>query len=150
LKQANESLFLENLIPSLREHQYAEKKSRLIELAQRGMERSKHVKPEDLIRICNPAREGRILSSELGVYKKDRSTFIEAVVWETSLLLGCDRWICPSLPIHIHGAEATFQPYHQTIYTQRFIEENSPLPHPISQEDFWALALFSFLVGLSD
>jgi len=151
LIQARKSLYLEQIIPSLSENQYGEKKRALIELAQRGIEKSKEKNAEEFVKICNPLREGRILSPKIGIYKKERNVFIEALVWEISLLLGCDRWICPSIPINIHGSLATFQPYYETTaFYERFIVEDSPLPLAISQENFWILTFFTLLIGHSD
>jgi len=146
----NSTLFLCEQIPSLHNYNYLDKKIELILKASKGVRISKiHVK-DRLVRICNHGREGRVLSEDVGIYKKDRDTFKEALAWELSVILGCDQFIAPSLPIYIHDNEATFQPFFSVSFMNRFIQDGQEMPLKIPLEDYWVLTLFTFLIGHSD
>jgi hypothetical protein len=144
------TLFICEQIPSLVEYGYLSKKKALILQALKGLQVSKTHNRLELIKICNPERDGRILSEDIGVYKKYRNIQNEALVWELSVILGCDHFIAPSLPIYIYDGEATFQPFSSVSSIMRFIKDGQEMPLSISLEDYWILALYTFLIGHSD
>ena len=145
-----DTLFICKQIPSFQSNGYLNKKKDLILQGLNGLQQATTHQAEQLLRICNPAREGRVLSENIGIYKKDRSIFKEALVWELSVILGCDQYIAPSLPLYIHGSEATFQPYFSVSSVGRFVKNEQEMPQKMRLEDYWALALFTFLIGHSD
>lgn len=151
LQNAIESaVFLCEQIPTLHKYGYLDKKIALILKALKGIQISRTHAAEWFVKICNPAREGRVLSLDSGVYKKGRDFLREALVWELSVILGCDQFIVPSLPIFIHGSEATFQPFFSVSSMARFIQDGQEMSLKIPLEDYWILALFTFLIGHSD
>jgi hypothetical protein len=148
--QTHTCAFLDSVIPSLHEHEYLKKKTNLIELARRAIIFSHSIPSINLQKICHPSRDGRVLSETLGIYKKDRAIHNEALVWELSVLLDCDRFIAPSIPIHIYGSLATFQPFIPGTQFARFLLKGMATDVSISQADFWILSVFVFLIGHSD
>lgn len=147
----NRSVEMERMIPSLQSHHYLVKKKSLLMQAEKALDYLKNTSKSSLTPICNPEREGYLLGTDIGIYKKDREVLKEALVWELSLLLGCDSFIAPSLPISIEGSLATFQPYFELEGGfSRFIKKGTPSHLKIEQDDFWIMALFTFLIGHSD
>jgi len=144
------STFLNSMVPLLQEHDYLKKKSFLIEQARKAVIFSHSNQSKNLQKIAHPAREGRVLSEAIGIYKKDREIQREALVWELAVLLDCDHFIAPSIPIHIYGSLATFQPFISGENFARFLLKAMPTDLSISQSDFWVLSIFVFLVGHSD
>lgn len=144
------SQFINEQIPTLEKNNYLEKKRDLIAKAIEGLKIAKSYKASELTKICNPCKEGRILSETTGVYKKDREIVNESLAWELSIILGCDQFIAPSLPIYIHEGEASFQPYFHVSHLARFIKNGQKIPVKISLEDYWILTLYTLLIGHSD
>jgi hypothetical protein len=127
-------------IPSFRHNGYLDKKKKLISQGLQGLQQSRIQPAEHLLKICNPAREGRVIADNIGVYKKDRNVFKEALAWELGVILGCDQYIAPSLPVHIHGSQATFQPYCSVSFVGRYVEDGQEMPKKMRLEDYWILA----------
>jgi hypothetical protein len=144
------TVFLCEQIPALHKCDYLDKKIELILKALNGFRLSKTHPMERFVKICNPEREGRVLSKEAGIYKKDRDVHKEALVWELSVILGCDQFFAPSLPIFIHDSEATFQPFFSVSSMERFIQDGQEMSLMIPLEDYWILTLCTFLIGHSD
>lgn len=138
-------------IPLLKSNRYLEKKTKLIRQANAAIYFSSQVPSSQLTQICHPAREGKLLHPSIGVYKKGRSVWKEALVWDLSVLLRCDQWIAPSLATHLYNAPATFQPFIPSLNKlPRFLTDCFHLDIGMSLVDFWKLTIFSFLVGFTD
>ncbi len=145
------SSFLNASIPSLKKNGYLKKKKKLIQLAEEAKEFSLSVSNTDLTRICNPLREGRILSPSLGIYKRGaRNIEKEALVWELSVLIGCDSYIVPTIPLDVHGQLSSFQPFVKLRCLKKLLPPRSQIKANISLPDFWVLSIFAFLIGHSD